>query len=349
MHAWLRDTYLVAREPGALHFPTLLRRGRRSRRLPRGRRPLAPRRSRPRWTPATLSQAWRRWESPSGGALRYGLAHRHRWVAAVQLARLEPGGGFRPGRARAPRPCRTDAGPRARRPPGPGRFRPDPRPPAGQVVFDDQPPSGVAQRLGGALDRPARPRRPRAGGAGRAAGARRAISPARDATPRSCRPPIGTAAGCRCGPSPPLRIDHDGTPRPRLRGQHRGRAPADAAAGLTGAQWAVARGRARGQRPGGGGRAAALDRHGARARGRPAPAARHAARARGWWRPCRGGLRERLTGAGQPRGAPVLSQRPCGCAGRDRRSGATQSRWVRDGPRRVHGEGLARLSSVGRP
>src|SRR5688500_19559977 len=26
MHAWLRDTYLVAQEPGALHFPTLLRR-----------------------------------------------------------------------------------------------------------------------------------------------------------------------------------------------------------------------------------------------------------------------------------------------------------------------------------
>ena len=24
MRAWLRDTYLVAREPGALHFPTLL-------------------------------------------------------------------------------------------------------------------------------------------------------------------------------------------------------------------------------------------------------------------------------------------------------------------------------------
>src|SRR5919112_3578009 len=27
MQAWLRETYLVAREPGALHFPRLLRRG----------------------------------------------------------------------------------------------------------------------------------------------------------------------------------------------------------------------------------------------------------------------------------------------------------------------------------
>jgi DNA-binding CsgD family transcriptional regulator len=137
MHPWLRDTYLVAREPGALHFPTLLRRGggaavfhedgdRWLRAVP------------PPVDARTLTQAWRRWESPAGGALRYGLAHRRRWVAALQLARLEPGHGFRPGdlelldRA-APALARALALRLA--PSGPV---PAPRPPVGQAVFDDR-------------------------------------------------------------------------------------------------------------------------------------------------------------------------------------------------------------------
>jgi DNA-binding CsgD family transcriptional regulator len=137
LHPWLRDIYLVAQEPGSLHFPTLLRRGggaaafhedgdRWLRAVP------------PPVDPRTLTQAWRRWESPIGGALRHGLAHRRRWVAALQLARLEPGGGFRPGdlelldRA-APTLARALAVRLA--PAGPV---PAPRPPVGQVVFDER-------------------------------------------------------------------------------------------------------------------------------------------------------------------------------------------------------------------
>jgi DNA-binding CsgD family transcriptional regulator len=137
IHPWLRDTYLVAREPGALHFPTLLRQGGGA---------AAFHEDGDRWLRAvpppvdarTLTRAWRRWESPAGGALRHGLAHRRRWVAALQLARLEPGGGFRPGdlelldRA-APTLARALA---IRRPPaGPV---PTPRSPVGQVVFDER-------------------------------------------------------------------------------------------------------------------------------------------------------------------------------------------------------------------
>jgi DNA-binding CsgD family transcriptional regulator len=137
MHAWLRDTYLVAREPGSLHFPTLLRRGGGS---------AVFHEDGDRWLRAvpppvdarTLTRAWRRWESPAGGALRYGLAHRHRWVAAVQLARLESGGGFRAGELElldraAPTLARALAGRLAAAGPVP-----TPRPPLGQVVFDDR-------------------------------------------------------------------------------------------------------------------------------------------------------------------------------------------------------------------
>jgi DNA-binding CsgD family transcriptional regulator len=95
MRDWLRDTYLVAAEPPALHFPTLLGSGGGSAVLhedgDRWLRTLPPPVS-----ARELRTAWRQWDSPAGGALRYGLAHRHRWVGAVQLARLEPGGGFRP-------------------------------------------------------------------------------------------------------------------------------------------------------------------------------------------------------------------------------------------------------------
>ena len=137
MHPWLRDTYLVAREPGALHFPTLLRRGGGAAGLHEdGDRWL--RAVPPPVDARTLTQAWRRWESPAGGALRYGFAHRRRWVAAVQLARLEPGGGFRPGELElldraAPTLARALAARLA-----PAGSVPAPRPATGQVVFDDR-------------------------------------------------------------------------------------------------------------------------------------------------------------------------------------------------------------------
>jgi DNA-binding CsgD family transcriptional regulator len=137
MRAWLRDTYLVAREPGSLHFPTL---------LSTGGGAAAFHEDGDRWLRAipppvdarTLTQAWRRWESPPGGALRYGLAHRHRWVAALQLARLEPGGGFRPGELElldraAPTLARALAVRLASRASGTAD-----RPPTGHVVFDDR-------------------------------------------------------------------------------------------------------------------------------------------------------------------------------------------------------------------
>ena len=136
MHAWLRDIHLVAREPGSLHFPTLLRRGGGA---------AAFHEDGDRWLRAvpppvdgrTLTQAWRRWESPPGGALRYGLAHRRRWLAALQLARLEPGSGFRPGELdlldrAAPTLARALAVRLG------GGERPEERPPAGHVVFDER-------------------------------------------------------------------------------------------------------------------------------------------------------------------------------------------------------------------
>jgi DNA-binding CsgD family transcriptional regulator len=137
MHHWLRDTYLVAQEPGSLHFPTLLRRGGGA---------AAFHEDGDRWLRAvpppvdarTLARAWRRWESPAGGAVRYGLVHRRRWVAAVQLARLEAGGGFRPGELElldrvAPTLARALAVRLASAAP-----IPVPRPPVGSVVFDER-------------------------------------------------------------------------------------------------------------------------------------------------------------------------------------------------------------------
>jgi DNA-binding CsgD family transcriptional regulator len=241
MHAWLRDTYLVAQEPGALHFPTLLRRGggaavfhedgdRWLRAVP------------PPVDARTLTLAWRRWESPAGGALRYGLAHRHRWVAAVQLARLEPGGGFRPGELElldraAPTLARALAVRLA--PAGPV---PIPRPPVGQVVFDDRrlvSLSASGERWIGLLAPDAlAPEVPVAlqalvsdlAGSGRDAGTVQTTD--RDGGRVSLRAESA------------LRIDHEGTPG-------RGYAVSIAAApgmrqGLTGAQWAVARLVARG-------------------------------------------------------------------------------------------------------
>ena len=92
MRIWLRDIYLIAAEPASLHFPSLLRTGggvggfhedgdRWLRATP------------PAITAAELRAGWRQWDSPTGGALRYGLAHRRRWIGALQLARLDPGRG----------------------------------------------------------------------------------------------------------------------------------------------------------------------------------------------------------------------------------------------------------------
>jgi DNA-binding CsgD family transcriptional regulator len=244
MHPWIRDTYLVAREPGSLHFPTLLRHGGGSgayheeadRWLRAAPPPVAGR---------VLRSAWREWESPAGGALRYGLAHRRRWVAALQLARLEPGRGFRPSELElidraAPLIARALAARLAAATPLPAE-----RPPRGQLLFDEQrrlvsisasgerwlallaadalaPDVPVAvQALVGQL-----------AGSGRPAGAITAID--RDG---------GRVA---LGAEPALRLNPSGAPArgyavsvasaPLVPGEH----------GLTGAQWAVARAVARG-------------------------------------------------------------------------------------------------------
>jgi DNA-binding CsgD family transcriptional regulator len=137
MTEWLRNVYLVAREPGSLHFPTLLRHGGGSAAFHEdGERWL--RADPPPVDARTLTQAWRMWESPPGGALRYGLTHRHRWIGALQLARLEPGRGFRAGELQfLDRAAPTLARALAARMSAPGPV-PAPRPPVGQVVFDER-------------------------------------------------------------------------------------------------------------------------------------------------------------------------------------------------------------------
>jgi hypothetical protein len=105
--------YLVAREPGAMHYPTLLGSAggvaayhEDSDRWLRAPPPPVPSRA--------LREAWRQWESPAGGVVRYGLAHRRRWIAALQLSRLEPAVAF----ARVSSSSST-----GRRQPWPGRSR----------------------------------------------------------------------------------------------------------------------------------------------------------------------------------------------------------------------------------
>src|SRR5688500_14818074 len=115
MHLWLRDTYLVAREPGALHFPTLLRQG---------------------GGAAAFHEDGDRWLRAApppvdATTLKAGLAEvgvtRGRRVA-VRARPPAPLGGRGPAlpprarprlpgrRTRTPRPCRADAGARSRRP-----------------------------------------------------------------------------------------------------------------------------------------------------------------------------------------------------------------------------------------
>ena len=90
---FLRDVYLVAREPDWLSLPRLLREGggaaafhERFEGWLRARPPAMGQ--------AAFTRFWRRLQSPPGGGLRYGLAHRGRWVAVLQLARWQPGPGF---------------------------------------------------------------------------------------------------------------------------------------------------------------------------------------------------------------------------------------------------------------
>ena len=114
--------------PGSLHFPTLLRHHGGSG-VYHGDAERWLRASPPPVSARELHAAWRRWESPAGGALRYGLAHRRRWVAALQLARLDPGRGFRPGELElidraAPLLARALAARLAPVTPAPGKGRP---------------------------------------------------------------------------------------------------------------------------------------------------------------------------------------------------------------------------------
>src|SRR6266498_3214218 len=87
---FLRDVYLVAREPEWLSLPRLLREGggaavfhERFEGWLRARPPAM--------SQAAFTRYWRQLQSPAGGGLRYGLAHRGRWVAILQLARWQPG------------------------------------------------------------------------------------------------------------------------------------------------------------------------------------------------------------------------------------------------------------------
>jgi DNA-binding CsgD family transcriptional regulator len=136
LRTWLRDVYLVAREPPSLHFPSLLRAGGGAGVYHEdGERWL--RATPPPVSATALRAAWRQWDSPCGGALRYGLAHRRRWVGAFQLARLDPGRGFRPAELEfldraAPTLARALA---ERLTPPP--FAPEERPGGGQLTFDE--------------------------------------------------------------------------------------------------------------------------------------------------------------------------------------------------------------------
>jgi DNA-binding CsgD family transcriptional regulator len=132
--SWLRNVYLVAGEIGALHVPTLLRSGGVVAMHEKADRWL---RSPPPASGPVLAHAWREWESPPGGVVRYGLAVRGRWVGLIQLARLEAGDGFRPAELElldraAPALARGLA---ERLPEGPPTTA---VPPQGHLVFDDQ-------------------------------------------------------------------------------------------------------------------------------------------------------------------------------------------------------------------
>ena len=94
IHSWVRDVYLVVGEPAPMHFPTLLREN-------GGVGAYHP--DPDQWLRVAptgldrdaLARGWHDTGTPAGGFLRYGIAHRRRWVGALQLTRLESGAGFR--------------------------------------------------------------------------------------------------------------------------------------------------------------------------------------------------------------------------------------------------------------
>ena len=90
---FLRDVYLVAREPDWLSFPRLLREGGGAA-VFHERFKLWLRAHPPAMTQSAFTAWWRAQQSPPGGGLRFGLAHRGNWVAVLQLARWTPGPGF---------------------------------------------------------------------------------------------------------------------------------------------------------------------------------------------------------------------------------------------------------------
>jgi len=90
---FLRDVYLVAREPDWLSFPRLLREGGGAA-VFHERFELWLRAHPPAMSQSAFTAFWRAQQSPPGGGLRFGLAHRGNWVAVLQLARWTPGPGF---------------------------------------------------------------------------------------------------------------------------------------------------------------------------------------------------------------------------------------------------------------
>ena len=86
---FLRDVYLVAREPDWLSFPRLLRDGGGAA-VFHERFELWLRAHPPAMSQSAFTAFWRAQQSPPGGGLRFGLAHRGNWVAVLQLARWTP-------------------------------------------------------------------------------------------------------------------------------------------------------------------------------------------------------------------------------------------------------------------
>jgi DNA-binding CsgD family transcriptional regulator len=174
--------------------------------------------------------------------VRYGLAHRHRWVGALQLSRLDPGRGFRPAELdfldrAAPALARALAALLAPATPAADR------PPAGHVTFD--------------ADR----RLVSMSASGERWLARLAPDALAPAVPVAVQSLVGHLAGTsvdagavsaltadgeevRLSAEPALRLAPDGTPG-RGWSVTIGSAPVSAR-GLTGAQWSVAQAVARG-------------------------------------------------------------------------------------------------------
>ena len=92
---FLRDVYMVSREPDWLRIDRLLREGGGSAAFHEEYRAWL-RASPPAMSQEDFAEFWRGLQSPPGGGLRYGISHRRRWLAFLQLARWGPGPGFTP-------------------------------------------------------------------------------------------------------------------------------------------------------------------------------------------------------------------------------------------------------------